>query len=135
LRAGHFAALADGVGDFTGFAQANPDAAAFISDDNEGAEIKAAATFDHFGGAVDENDLFDEFVTGRIGLLLAGSATARAKTSAALVTVTATGPVAAGRAVTPRRSFAAGWLFGSSGGNFARGVFWFDWVRHSIRFH
>jgi secreted protein with Ig-like and vWFA domain len=64
LRPGNFAAFADGIGNFAGFAEADTNTATLVADDNESAEIEAAAAFDDFGGAVDEDDLFDEFMAG-----------------------------------------------------------------------
>jgi hypothetical protein len=49
--------LANGVSYFTGFAQSDAHFALFISNDNERAEVKTAATFDHFGRTVNEHDL------------------------------------------------------------------------------
>jgi hypothetical protein len=62
LVPGHFAPFADGIGDFAGLAEANTDAATLIAHHDEGAEIKTAPAFDDFGGAIDEDDLLDEFL-------------------------------------------------------------------------
>jgi len=64
LGAGDFAAFANGVGDFTGFAEADTDTPVFVTDNDEGTKIETASAFDDFGGAVDEHDFFDEFLAG-----------------------------------------------------------------------
>ena len=51
--------LADGLADFLGFAEAATDAAFVVARHDEGAEAEAAAAFDDFGAAVDENDFLD----------------------------------------------------------------------------
>jgi hypothetical protein len=58
--AGGIGGLADGLGDFVGFAEADADAAIAVSGDDEGAEGEAAATLDDFGASVDENDFLGE---------------------------------------------------------------------------
>lgn len=57
-----FTALADSIGDFAGLAQTDTDAAFFVTHNDKRAEIETPATFDDFGGTVDENDLFDQFL-------------------------------------------------------------------------
>jgi hypothetical protein len=64
LRARHFSAFADGIGDFAGLAQAHTHFAALVTHDNQRAEIKPAAALDDLGGSVDENDLFDQVLLG-----------------------------------------------------------------------
>src|SRR5207248_9699941 len=54
--------FADGIGDFAGLAQANPNAAAFIAYNYQRAEIEATAAFYHFGRAIDEHHLLGEFL-------------------------------------------------------------------------
>jgi hypothetical protein len=58
---GNIAAFADGFGNFDSFSEADADAAMLVARDNERGETKAAAAFDDFGGAVDENDFFAQF--------------------------------------------------------------------------
>jgi hypothetical protein len=62
LCASEFAPFADGISNFTGFSQTNPDFAALVSDNHERAEIEAAAAFDDFGGAIDEDDLLNQLL-------------------------------------------------------------------------
>src|SRR3954468_4134065 len=57
---GRIRGLADRLGDFIGFAEAETDAPLFVARDNEGAEGEAAAAFDHLGAAIDEHDLFGQ---------------------------------------------------------------------------
>ena len=63
---GHFAALADGFGNFDGFAQANADMALFVTGDDQRAKAEAASAFDDFGGAIDENNFLAQL--GAAGL-------------------------------------------------------------------
>ena len=76
LRA-RLAALADGIGHFAGFAKADADAALLVAHDHQRAEIESATAFDHFGGAVDEDDLLGQFL-GSPGLSNAESPAASA---------------------------------------------------------
>ena len=62
LGARGFAAFADGIGDFASFAETDANAATLVANNNERAEIKSPSTFDHFGRAVDKNDLFSQFL-------------------------------------------------------------------------
>ena len=64
LRAGHFAALANGIRHFAGLAQADAHAAVLVADDDQRAEIEAASAFDDFGGAIDEHDLLGQLLPG-----------------------------------------------------------------------
>jgi len=48
--------FADGLGNFLGFAAAESDMAAFVTDDNQGAEAQILPALHHFGDAVDVDD-------------------------------------------------------------------------------
>ena len=65
LVAGQFAAFANGIGDFAGFAQTNTHTAPLVANDHQRAEIEAASAFDDFGGAVDEDNLLVKFLRPR----------------------------------------------------------------------
>ena len=62
LAAGDGCALADRIGDFVGAANADPDAAGAIADDDDSGEGEAASAFHDFGHARDRDDLFDHVV-------------------------------------------------------------------------
>jgi hypothetical protein len=61
---GHVAPFADGFGDFNRLAEAEADATAFVAGNDQSAEAEAAAAFDDFGGAVDENHFFAQLGRG-----------------------------------------------------------------------
>jgi len=90
LRASQFPALANGIGNFAGLAKTNTHPATPIPDNDQRAEIKAPATFDDFGGAINENYLFSQFLflTFQSFALRGWPAAARAEsaTSATLLT-------------------------------------------------
>src|SRR5258706_11005783 len=90
LRAGHFAGLANRIGDLTGFAESDPHAAMLVADDDQRTEIKTASAFDDFGGALDEHNLLGEFLPGmrikcRLRLGSAATAAIRSALAAALL--------------------------------------------------
>ena len=64
MRAGHFAALANGIRHFPGLAQTHAHAAVLVADNDQRAEIKAASAFDDLGGAIDEHNLLGQFLPG-----------------------------------------------------------------------
>src|ERR1044071_3065776 len=57
LGFGDFTSFSDGIGDLAGFAKTNPNAALLVTGDYQSAKAETASAFDHFGGAIDENDL------------------------------------------------------------------------------
>lgn len=60
---GHFAAFANGFGNFDSLAQAQADASMLVASDDQGAKAEAASAFDNLGRAVDENHFFAQFRT------------------------------------------------------------------------
>ena len=89
LRAGQFAAFANGIRHFAGFAQAHADAALLVAHDNQRAEIETASAFDDFGGAVDEDDLLDQFFTALRVVIRFGFRTATSARTTAAAAATA----------------------------------------------
>jgi len=85
LGASEFASFANGIGNFTGLAEADADATALVADNDEGAEIEAAAAFNDLGRAINEDDLLDQFLflTFEGGVILVRAATPRAEAFAA----------------------------------------------------
>src|SRR5579863_8916139 len=61
LVAGEFTAAADGVSHFGSLAESDAYFALFIANDNEGAEVETATTFDDLGRTVDEDNLLHQF--------------------------------------------------------------------------
>ncbi|MNT59287.1 hypothetical protein D3C72_1967870 [compost metagenome] len=61
LALGLFGGLADRLGNFTGLAVTETNAALLVADDNQGGEAEATATLDHLGHAVDVDQAIDEF--------------------------------------------------------------------------
>src|SRR5262245_49646355 len=57
---GVFAALANGVSDFTCFAEADADFASLVAHHNECAKAEPATAFHNFGGPIDEDDFFGQ---------------------------------------------------------------------------
>jgi hypothetical protein len=62
LVAREFTAATDRVRDFAGLAKRVADAAFFVTDHDKRAKIETASAFDYFCGAVDINNLLDEFL-------------------------------------------------------------------------
>src|SRR5260221_8200753 len=60
LGLGHFPALANGVGHLSGFAQTNANPPLLVTHHDQGAEAKAAATFDHLGRSIDKNNFLGD---------------------------------------------------------------------------
>jgi hypothetical protein len=95
LALGDFAALANGVGDFSRLAKTHTDPAFFVAHDDQCAEAETAAAFDDLGGAIDENDFLREFRglairTDEFSLAFAWTLAARATTAAATPSKTTT---------------------------------------------
>ena len=82
LRAGEFAAATDRVRDFPRLAETDANAAFFVADDNERAEIEPASALDDLGGAVDEHHLLDEFLAGAAKPAVVGAFAGRFATAA-----------------------------------------------------
>jgi hypothetical protein len=116
LRAGEFAAFANRVSDFPGFAQADPNPAALIADDNQSAEIEAPAAFDDLGRAVNK----DHFLSQLLFLAFPTVAGVRSGTTAA-------GP----EAVAASR----GSCFGLLDRFYFIAVVWWGRFRHNFSFH
>jgi hypothetical protein len=94
LGAGHFAAFANGIGNFAGLAKANSHFATFVADDHQRAEIKTTPALYHFRGAIDEHDLLGEFFPRlpKAGLaIFPWPATASSTGTASAATTTTTG--------------------------------------------
>ena len=87
-------AFLDGIGHLVRLAVADADVALLVADDRERGEAEAAATLDHLGAAVDEDDLLDHRGTvARLLGLVAARVAARAAHAAAAVAVAALGAV------------------------------------------
>ena len=99
LVAGEFAAATNGVCDFRRLAERDADAAFFVTDDHERAEIETTAAFDHLGRTVDVNDFFDEFIAAFAKIRASSRFTASARTAAG-TTATLTATAAALSAAT-----------------------------------
>ena len=111
LRPRQFATFANGIGYFTGLAQANAHPSPLIAYNDQGAKIETAPTFHYFGGAIDEYNLF-----GQLLLLSLAHRIRRVRRR----------PVTS-RAETPARSAGFGaWRFIP--------VTWFIWFCHHIVF-
>ena len=55
-----FAAFADRISNFAGFAEANADSALLVAHHHQRAETETASAFHDFGGTVDEDDFLDQ---------------------------------------------------------------------------
>src|ERR1051325_11205522 len=103
---GVFAALANRVSHFAGFAEANADFAFLVANDNERAETETTPTLHDFGRAVDENHFLGQvatFLVAKIVSLTARSASAAATAAEAATAVSALATFAAkaGRGCAP----------------------------------
>ena len=128
LGTGHFAAFANRIGDFAGLSEADPDFAAFIADNDKGAEVKTTAAFDDLGGAVDEDDLFGQFLPLIVQSKLGGVGAGTITPATAWATTTRTA-----RSGTTRRALAA--AAAAATANAACCAFSLDWFCYIIFFH
>jgi hypothetical protein len=86
LVAGHFTTFADRIGNFPGFAKPDAHAPTSVTDHDQSAKIETPTALDDFGGAINENDLFGQFLAlallGGVCTFRAGPATSGAKSAA-----------------------------------------------------
>ena len=120
LSASQFPAFANRIGDFAGLAKADSHPTTLIPDNDQRTEIKAPATFDDFGGAINEDDFLGQFLfltfQVSVGSLGCWPAAARAK------------------AATPATLLAR--LFTNLGlGLGLVAVLWLCWFSHNILLH
>ena len=94
---GVLGALLDRVRNLVRLAVADADVALLVADDRQRREAEAAATLDHLGAAVDEDDLLDHRGTVARVLGLVAAVVAAGAALAASVAVTALGAVRIGR--------------------------------------
>jgi hypothetical protein len=91
VAAGSFAAFANRVCNFAGFAEAHTHAAFLVTNHDERAEIETATAFDDLRGTVDEDDFLDQLFSALrvvIDFGLRTTTTTRTATAAASTAVT-----------------------------------------------
>ena len=125
----------DGISHFVGLAEAQADLAELVARDNEGGEAEAPTALDDLGAAIDEDNLFGNFVAIRIGWSGTFFAPWTTATAALAATLTATAALAAAAlaATSAATIVALGWCCGSRRhrGNGSSGfVTWFRMSYH-----
>src|SRR5258708_31535916 len=82
-RAAHSPAFTNGIRDLAGFPEANADASAFVSDNDERAEIETAPAFHDFSRAIDENHLLGQLLLPFSSLVAFGARATSSRAEAA----------------------------------------------------